>query len=52
MAKSIFLTGPFPKITKKWIKTLLDIWSSNHENINLCLRCFMAINKFLQTSDE
>jgi hypothetical protein len=39
---------PYPKISRRWLKTLIHLWSTETTNINLGLRSFIAINKFLK----
>lgn len=51
MSRSIMLVGPFIPIAKKWMKSLLALWSQSKENLNISLRCHMALSKFFKHCD-
>jgi len=51
MSKSILLTPAFPMLAKKWVKAIVEVWANARENLNLGLRCFVALEKLLRNSD-
>ena len=52
MSKSIVFTPAFPVLAKKWAKSIVEVWANSKENLNLGLRCFMALEKLLKHSDS
>jgi len=50
MSKSILLTPAFPTLARKWIRALTHIWATSWENLNLGLRCFVALERILKKS--
>lgn len=52
MSRSILFLLPYPKIAKKWVKCLVDLWAGSVENLNVCLRCHLALNKYLSSFDD
>ena len=52
MSRSIVLVGPFIPITKRWIKALLDLWSTCSDNLNISLRCHLALAKYFKSCDN
>lgn len=52
MTKSILIAAAYPPILKRWLKLLLELWCSNNENLEIALRCHMAISKYLAASQD
>jgi hypothetical protein len=52
MSKSILLTVAFPDLSRKWVRALISVWATSGENLNLSLRCFMALGALLRKSSE
>lgn len=52
ISKSILLTVPYPKISKKLLKELINIWATEYMNVNIGLRAFIALNKFVKVINE
>lgn len=51
MSRAIVLVGPYVPIAKRWIKALLELWSTCSENLNISLRCHLALSKYLRACD-
>lgn len=48
MSKSITLVNPYPPIMKNWLKALFELWGTSNENLEISLRCHLAISKFMR----
>ena len=42
----------YPMIVKKWLKTIVKLWSESQENLNLSLRCHLLLQKFLNNASS
>ena len=52
MFKSILLTPAFSSLSRKWVRALVETWATASDNLNLALRCFVALERLPRASEQ